>query len=381
MEYTKHYLEDVGVRVELSVFAPVGGVAECHAMLHVEPRGETFAGQLSRLYSAQDRLAEMAGADGMKVVFQRYFLSDAANQAALMRIMPHCSTSYLQQPPLDGSKVAVWVYLQGGTEVTEENDTVVVRHNGYKHLWKMGMMTTEGDSYQQTMTLLRGYEETLARFGACLADNCVRTWFFTRDVDTRYAGMVKARRENFLEQGLTPETHYIASTGIGGTPSSARVIHQLGAYAITGESYSTAQQQFLYAPTHLNRTIEYGVTFERGTVMHYGDRAHLLISGTASIDNKGRVVHVGDIDKQTERMVENVTELLKEGGADFGNVAQIIVYLRDNADYERVARYFGGRFPDIPTVITLAPVCRPEWLIEMECMAIKREENPQYRDF
>lgn len=59
---------------------------------------------------------------------------------------------------------------------------------------------------------------------------------------------------------------------------------------------------------------------------------------------------------------------------------QIIVYLRDGADYEMVKRMFGQKFPHIPTVFTLAPVCRPTWLVEMECMAVKKADNP-FRDF
>jgi hypothetical protein len=66
-----------------------------------------------------------------------------------------------------------------------------------------------------------------------LADNCVRTWFFVRDVDTQYAGMVRARRENFIQQGLTPSTHYIASTGIGGGPADTKALIQMGTYART----------------------------------------------------------------------------------------------------------------------------------------------------
>ena len=34
-----------------------------------------------------------------------------------------------------------------------------------------------------------------------------------------------------------------------------------------------------------------------------------------------------------------------------------------------------------PYVITLAPVCRPTWLIEMECVAIRSHSNPEYHDF
>lgn len=259
------------------------------------------------------------------------------------------------------------------------NDTIVVSHNGYRHLWNMGMVSNEGDSATQTMSLLQHYENTLQSFGATLADHCTRTWFFVRDVDTQYAGMVKARKEFFTEKGLTEQTHYISSTGIGGLPADTKALVQLGAYALTG--FEPQQQRYLYAPTHLNPTYEYGVTFERGTIMEYGDRSHVFISGTASINNKGEVVYIGDVVQQTKRMWENVSTLLEEAGTTFDDVAQIIVYLRDISDYEIIQELFQQKFPTIPTVFTLAPVCRPTWLIEMECIAIKEQNNEEFRDF
>ena len=108
---------------------------------------------------------------------------------------------------------------------------------------------------------------------------------------------------------------------------------------------------------------------------------HIYISGTASIDNKGDVLYLGDVGKQTLRMWENVEKLLEEGGATYDDVAQIVVYLRDVADYGLVEKMFREKFPDTPYVITLAPVCRPTWLIEMECIAITQENNTAYRKF
>ena len=49
----------------------------------------------------------------------------------------------------------------------------------------------------------------------------------------------------------------------------------------------------------------------------------------------------------------------------------MIVYLRDIADFRTVDDMLRQRFPNTPRVIVLAPVCRPEWLVEMECMAIR----------
>ena len=371
--------DNQGVRAEVACYAPQRGVREWHVMLHVEPRDELFEGQMSRIYEVEDLLPSLPGMEGARYVMKRYFVSDSTNQCPLMREEAGIAVSTIQQQPLDGSKIAVWLYMLSDVDVTEEGGFVVVRHGGYEHLWKMGMHETGGNSYTQTECVLVDYEQMLEGMGATLADNCVRTWFFVRDVDTQYAGMVKARMANFIQQGLTNHTHYIASTGIGALPSDPRALVQFGAYALKG--FEPSQQRYLYAPTHLNPTYEYGVTFERGVALEYGDRSQVFISGTASINNKGEVVHVGDIVGQTHRMWENVETLLAEAGTGFEDVMQIVVYLRDTADYNVVCRMFAERFPDIPTVIALAPVCRPAWLIEMECIAVKGRESAQYRAF
>lgn len=386
MKFARYTIEDLGITVETAAFVPNKGVAEWHIMLHVEPRGEDFMSQIQRVYAAEDRLLTLPELDGAQYVMKRYFLSDSTNQQPLMRQEPDVAVSIIQQQPLDGSKIAVWLYLQRGMEIRCEHNMVTVCHNGYRHLWKMGMCCHESDNPQleessawQTEKLLTEYEADLKHFQATLADNCIRTWFFVRDVDTQYMGMVRARRDNFVQQGLTSDTHYISSTGIGGLPADTRSLIQLGAYALTG--FAPQQQRYLYAPTHLNPTYEYGVTFERGTLIQYGDREHIFISGTASINNKGEVMYVGHIVKQTQRMWENVETLLKEGGCSFEDVMQIIVYLRDTADYNIVSRMFAERFPHTPTVITLAPVCRPTWLIEMECIAVKKAHHEAYSDY
>lgn len=379
MNYKTVRFEDIGVTVEYAAYCPKGGTGEWHVMLHVDPRKEIFEGQLRRIYEAEDQLTHLPEFAGAQFVLKRYFLSDSANQQSLMRQESDVAISIIQQQPLDGSKIAAWLYLVSDMDIRTEHGAVLASHNGYNHLWKMGLVSEQGDSSQQTEHVLLDYENLLSQFGATLGDNCIRTWFFVRDVDTQYAGMVRARRENFEKQGLTEQTHYIASTGIGGVPGETKALVQLGTYALTG--FQPEQQCYLYAKTHLNPTYEYGVTFERGTKLKFGDRSHVFISGTASINNRGEVVHVGDIRQQTYRMWENVEALLQEGGMDYSDVMHLVVYLRDTADYEVVRDMFCERFPDIPTVISLAPVCRPTWLIEMECVAVKDDGNKAYRDF
>lgn len=382
MQFKKIYLENLGATIELGTFAPEGKTGEWHAMLHIDPRGEAFLQQFHRICQAETHLSGLEEMKDAKPVFKRYFLSDATNQRPLMGQDETCTVSYIQQPPLDGSKVTLWIYLQRGTEIIPIADklrSTIVRHNGYEHIWTMGMTTGEGSSYGQTEQLLVNYGKLLEDYEMTLEDNCIRTWFFVRDVDTQYKGLVVARWENFTLHGLTPETHYIASTGIGGNPANPQALIQLGCYALKG--FKPEQQHYLYAPTHLNRTSEYGVTFERGTLLQFGDRNHAIISGTASINMKGEVEHVGDIENQTRRMWENVEKLLEEAGMTMNDAAQIIVYLRDGSDFETVRNMFQEKYPNIPTVFTLAPVCRPAWLIEMECVAIKANTDNRFGDF
>ena len=326
MKYSQLSIAELGVSIEISAFSTANGVAEWHAMLHVEPLEDTFLGQYQRICLAEEWLLKAEMLQGAEMVFKRYFLSDSTNQQPLMQEDgSHCTISYIQQPPLDGSKVALWIYLQKGMDVQYLADNVqstIVEHNGYRHIWTMGLMDNQGDSYQQTQTLLTQYEQVLVSQQANIADNCIRTWFFVRDVDTQYHGLVVARKQYFDYIGLTTDTHYISSTGIGGNPSDPKALVQLGSYAVTG--FLPEQQRYLYAPTHLNRTSDYGVTFERGTLMQYGDRNHVFISGTASIDNRGEVVHVGDIRQQTLRMWENVEKLLEEADMTMAHCAQII---------------------------------------------------------
>ncbi len=361
------------VVIESASHTPVGGTGEWHLMLHTEAVCDPFLSQLNSIITGYTQYATEQLPANAQVRFARCFVSDAANQADAVRqaweqlhagqeeIPP---LSIVQQPLLDGSKLAFWLYLSTpfGT--------------AYSHLFEASRTLAQGDSESQMRTLLEQYECELEEKGCLLERDCLRTWLFVRDVDVNYAGVVKGRTENFLTQGMNPTTHYIASTGIEGQSADHKELVLMDAYSVKGLDRS--QIQFLYAKTHLNPTYEYNVTFERGVSVKYGDRRHALISGTASINNLGEIMHPGDITLQTKRMWENVEMLLKEASCSYSDVAHLIVYLRDMADYTLVRALFDAEFPQIPTVFLLAPVCRPGWLIEMECMAVKMEVNPEY---
>ena len=369
--------------VQLFRFEAANGVSEYHAILRITNPRLSFMEQVESLQKAYEQLVD-GEISGAVAVLKRYFLSDAANQADILMATQieqyNCAISIVEQPPLDGTKIALWAYLQTGVQTrTLPHGDYEVSHGGYRHIWSASNFNKASKSEYQTRLLFNDYVLRLAEQECSLANNCIRTWFFVQNVDVNYAGVVKARNDVFLTQNLTEKTHFIASTGIAGRHADHEVLVQMDAYAVSG--LHPEQIHYLYAPTHLNPTYEYGVSFERGTYVDYGDRRQVFISGTASINNRGEIMYPGDIRKQTLRMWENVETLLAEAECTYEHVGHLLVYLRDIADYEVVCEMFEERFPRIPKVYLLAPVCRPGWLIEMECMAVRTIHNEAYKPY
>ena len=369
------------IHVQVSTFDNWSEVREHHLMLSVSAEGAmlSYAEQLEALCTRftieQQKLTA-------KPVLKRYFLSDAANQTLDLKkyesSQPEYALSIVEQAPANGTKVALWCILMTGVE-TKNNPSGLfeVSYGGYRHLYSASNYNLAQGSEEQTRQLFEHYISQLSQEGCTLADNCIRTWFFVNDIDNNYAGVVNARNDVFKTQNLTENTHFIASTGIGGRQANPLVLSQLDTYAVAG--IKQEQIKYLYAADKMNRTSEYGVSFERATAVDYADRRQVFVSGTASINNKGDIVHVGDIRKQCLCMWENVEALLAEADSDWTDVSEIVCYLRDFADFIVVDRMFNEKFSNvgtnkksIPYLLVHAPVCRPGWLIEMECMATKR---------
>ena len=352
---------------------------------------------------------------GRRPVYVRFFLSDAQNQAAALHDRltldaveevpgaPRCSAtrsgkmlhawhllysriSVVEQPPLDGSRIAALV------RTSSEAD---------KFLFHSLRLTEEEaagkTSYEQSRLLFDKYLGIIRPLGLELKTHCVRTWIYVRDIDSNYAGLVKARNDVFAEESLSFDTHYIASTGIGGASEVRSAVVAMD--FLTQPGIREEDKTYLKALSHLSPTHDYGVAFERGVKVAGPSDNHVYISGTASIDHLGHILHEGDVIAQADRLLENIAALLTEVGQDgcegvlrpgnartglplrdtdgpfarrgwqtvLAGVPYWVVYLRDISDYAKVDAYMQARFPDTPRIILEARVCRPGWLIEMEC--------------
>lgn len=344
------------------------GLREAHAIITVDDPLLPYDAQLQCIVRQYDTLRESLGS-GMTPVFSRWFLSDAVNQQPSLPARKDHAVSVVEQAPLSLTKAALWVWLIEDAVVSPCSDgRFEVSAFGFRHIFEAGSRRPDMDPYHAMLFMLTNTEETLRNEGGSLIENCVRTWIYVQNVDVDYSEVVKGRNEAFKALGLTPATRFIASTGIGGRLDDRTALVGMDSYSVMG--LREGQMRQINAPDHLNPTYEYGVAFERATSIDYPDRRHLFVSGTASIDNKGRVMWPGNIRLQTLRMWENVEALLSAASFSWKDVCQILVYLRDPADYPLVSRMFAERFPDTPYVILQAAVCRSGWLIEMECMAM-----------
>ena len=355
---------------------------------------EPFEKALNDSLSAIDRFMSENKIHEHSLVSLRFFLSDYSNQIGHLNAVKdrlkisynNCSLSVVQQPPLNDNKLSIIAYIIDDKEAvvrkgSKNDNELVVDRQHYKHIWVTQLTSSDSseDPYSQTTDVFRSFKSVLDRKGLSVKDNCIRTWIYVKDVDVNYKEVVDARKDFFTEHGMTRETHYIASTGIEGRHADPDTLVLMDTYSIDG--VKPGQVKFLHALEYLNPTYEYGVTFERGTVVEYGDRKHVFISGTASIDNKGEVVFPGDVLKQTDRALENVSALLNVAGSDMGDVAHMIIFLRDISDVKMVTEHINEEYSHIPKIIVLAPVCRPEWLVEIECFAIIKNNNSTFFNF
>lgn len=383
MQYNR-YLDYDCVCASVSSFEKEGGVSEFHIMIQVTNQMLSFDEQVDKLLNAYISLRHDKLNDA-KPVFERYFLSDSAIQQSLLKERlfdseSNHAVSIIEQAPLNGTKVALWAYLQTGVRCSHHVDNLYeVNHGTYRHLWTSSNTNRGGSPKKQTKQLFLDYSESLNELQCSLSDNCIRTWLFVKNIDDNYKGMVVGRNDVFATHSLSSDTHFIASTGIGGRTAERDTCVMMDAYAVKG--LKEGQIGYLYARSNFNSAAEYGVSFERGTYVEYGDRRHVFISGTASINNKGEIMYPGDVCKQANRMIENVEKLLDEASCNWDNVGQMIIYLRDPADYMSVSELFSARFPNKPWIVVLAPVCRSGWLVEMECMAVREQQNTSFEPY
>lgn len=147
---------------------------------------------------------------------------------------------------------------------------------------------------------------------------------------------------------------------------------------------SSVETRAVQAPNVLNEAFEYAQpsSFSRALTFDVGGVSILLISGTASVDEEGQTVHVGDFRAQLWRTFRNITELLREEEMTWHDVVRTSCYLRDiERDYEafndiRTTFYEWLDLDPLPASTAIqARMCRTDLLVEIQAAAIKWNDS------
>jgi enamine deaminase RidA (YjgF/YER057c/UK114 family) len=139
------------------------------------------------------------------------------------------------------------------------------------------------------------------------------------------------------------------------------------------------RKRAMHAPDVLNEAFRYArpSSFSRGLRLDIGGLTALLISGTASVDENGNTIHVGDFAAQCWRTYRNIATLLATEGATWHDVVRTTCYLRDiERDYGQFncirTSFFRwmGLDPLPASVGVQARLCRENLLVEIEAVAL-----------
>lgn len=225
---------------------------------------------------------------------------------------------------------------------------------------------------QQSQAMLAKAEALLAHVGASLAD-VARTWMWLGDILSWYGEFNRVRNELFAARGLLgPDSdgEMPASTGIG--------IGPLGDRRCTMDfcaAFGQERPRFLLATGRQGAASKYGSAFSRGAVARTLGGKTLYISGTAAIDAAGATTHIDDAGGQIHDTIQAVGTVLREGGADWADVVQAIVYCK-TPEVEQAFRQHWGQRP-LPHLTAIADVCRDNLLFEIEATAMLPDGQPQ----
>jgi enamine deaminase RidA (YjgF/YER057c/UK114 family) len=311
------------------------------------------------------------------------------------------SISFAAQSPCGGESIAIEAVAVEKNDRVQmdriDDQLVVVRHAGLRWAYcSPHTFDLVGQDVRKATTL------ALERLGSRLADvdmrceDVVRTWFFIGGIlrkqgnSLHYEAFNRARAEVYqgvfsAGRGDASARDYPASTAVG---ADGRGVG-LRAIAVKGRGedrvaipLENPRQTSAYAYDFDDPSTN--PAFSRATVVGDVDCATIFISGTASIVGH-ETYHVEDVVAQTHETIDNIEALIAEanfqrhglsdGGTSLAGLCQVHVFLKRGDDYAVVKAICEQRLGRVPMVFTVADLCRPGLLVEMDGVAICRHRG------
>ncbi|MDO4583843.1 MAG: dioxygenase [Planctomycetia bacterium] len=321
---------------------------------------------------------------------------------------------YVPQAPCEGQRLAMEALLvlnQKEKDYVVEHkreNLLVSRHSGVTWYYAAGQEPRHGERsiYSQSVESFQDLDRALESVGVPF-ENVIRTWLYLGNITEpawnelegetqRYKELNRARSDFFrgirFFDGMMPKepSHpvYPASTGIGGNGDTL----VMSALAVRFDTPESGIILPLENPQQVS-AFDYGEVyslkspkFARALLLATEGRGIIFVSGTASItDSESR--YENDPVAQTELTLENIAILIEESnlerhgqkgfGCGLNEMAVARVYVKRQEDYPAIREVCERKMPNVPKIYTIADVCRPELLVEIEGIAFTGRKNRQ----
>ena len=362
------------------------------AFLVASPRWGADAALAAR--AAYGEIGRVLQEQGLTIVHERLFGSLAVKPAVLAaRDAAFCAgdipvdgpITYIQgQPPWGEGLAGVIIRAVSCRQPQDKVWTIRDQGRGVGRGWRQGDATflvlqnlqglaPNGNGANapphQARRLIQRAAHLLEAQGASYRD-VVRTWFYLSNILSWYLEFNQARSAEYRELGLMPTNgggsrRLPASTGIGGEvfPGAAGALDLL---AVVGPPESRPSLKQLSSPAQPD-ALTYGSAFSRGALIRQPDVNLIQVSGTAAIDEQGVSLYPGDVRAQIECTFHKIAALIEPEGATLDDITAACVFIKRPEDaqvYYELAAAHGLK--NLPAVLMVADVCRPELLFEMD---------------
>lgn len=106
----------------------------------------------------------------------------------------------------------------------------------------------------------------------------------------------------------------------------------------------------------------------------------VYIAGQVALDRAGNLVGKDDFRAQVQQIFETLKAAVEAAGGDFNSVIKLNYYCAENVDPSQIPvvreirdKYVNTANPPASTFAVVKRLVRPEWLIEVEAVAVVRK--------
>jgi len=98
----------------------------------------------------------------------------------------------------------------------------------------------------------------------------------------------------------------------------------------------------------------------------------VFVSGQVAIDPVTNTLVSGDVSLQTERVLTNLSGILKAAGSGLEKVVRTTVFLKNMVDFSAMNEAYGNYFPSAPPARSTVEVARlpKDMLVEIDVIAL-----------